>query len=407
MRTANQDGSLVSIEQRRLTPAIALNPLVARGLGDVRKEQLKTNCAPHANPAAHACYLRGMDFLNDFDFENAIKSFDEAIRFDAHYALAYQTRAEALLCHGDQDDKAVDDINEALRLFDEAVRLHPNNAMAYIYRAEAISTAAQMVIDGEFFEADGVDKEAALKDLDTAIRLEPNNAYAHYRRFRIGHAEGDLDNAIRLEPNNADWLDVRAENWCRRKEYDKAIDDFTEALRIDPTRERTYRCRGRAWMEKKEYAHAIHDFGKAIELAPDISLFWSDRAYARLASKDFGNAISDFEHFLRLRPESGPAHRWIAWTFATWPEADFRDGQRAIQLGTRAVELSAGGDGLCLDTLAAAYAEDGQFEKAIRYAQVALEDGECAPAVKDGIRRRLELYMRETPFRITISPDAQ
>jgi hypothetical protein len=52
-----------------------------------------------------------------------------------------------------------------------------------------------------------------------------------------------------------------------------------------------------------------------------------------------------------------------------------------------------------LDTLAAAYAEDGQFDEAVRYQSKALENPGLGAVVRDDFRRRLELYKQRKPYR--------
>jgi hypothetical protein len=56
-------------------------------------------------------------------------------------------------------------------------------------------------------------------------------------------------------------------------------------------------------------------------------------------------------------------------------------------------------DGRFLDTLAAAYAEAGEFDKAVETQQKALDDPELIKDDGDGARKRLALYREKKPFR--------
>ena len=80
----------------------------------------------------------------------------------------------------------------------------------------------------------------------------------------------------------------------------------------------------------------------------------------------------------------------LAWLLATCPNPDLRDGQRAMQLAQRACELTEWKEHNLLDTLAAAYAQLGEFDRAIDYQTKAIE---LAPKkTSKQYRTNLELY---------------
>jgi tetratricopeptide (TPR) repeat protein len=87
----------------------------------------------------------------------------------------------------------------------------------------------------------------------------------------------------------------------------------------------------------------------------------------------------------------------LAWVLATSPDASVRDGSRAVQLATRAVELTHHRSLEAVDTLAAAYAEVGRFEDAIAWQRRAL--GLAPPEQRAGVALRLSLYEERRPYR--------
>ncbi len=80
------------------------------------------------------------------------------------------------------------------------------------------------------------------------------------------------------------------------------------------------------------------------------------------------------------------------------PEERLRDGKKAIELATRACELSEWKEAYKLGTLAAAYAEVGEFDKAIEWQEKANRLFTDAEDKKKG-EERLKLYKDKKPYR--------
>ncbi len=182
-------------------------------------------------------------------------------------------------------------------------------------------------------------------------------------------------------------------------ELDKAISDCDEAIRINPRYVPAYIDRGRMWTGEQHYGKAIKDFDEAIRLDPKNASAHFERALACLGMKEYGKATKDFEQALRLDPKKADVHDSFAWLLATCPEATIRDGKRAVKLATTACELSVWKNNNALNTLAAAYAEAGQFDEAVRYQTKALEDPALRGPDGDEFRQRLELYKQKKPYR--------
>ena len=82
----------------------------------------------------------------------------------------------------------------------------------------------------------------------------------------------------------------------------------------------------------------------------------------------------------------------FAWVLATSPDDEVRDGKRSIELATKAAELTSYTVPHILSTLAAAYAETGDFDEAKKWSQKSIDvcQTELDAAKTDDDRKRLE-----------------
>jgi len=125
-----------------------------------------------------------------------------------------------------------------------------------------------------------------------------------------------------------------------------------------------------------------------------------------MQSGDPLGAISEWEQTLAIKPNDGNAENNLAWVLATYPDPTVRNGKRAVELGERAMELPGGQDPIVLRTLAAAYAERGDFSRAIAVAQRAAESARSGqnPSLVETIESEIAEYRngaahREMPRR--------
>ncbi len=103
---------------------------------------------------------------------------------------------------------------------------------------------------------------------------------------------------------------------------------------------------------------------------------------------------------LKLQDNSANALAGLAWIRATCPKAGLRDGKKAIEYAEKACKLTDYKEVTFLDTLAAAYAENGEFEKAVKLQKQALQAPDDFPKKElEKARLRLKLYMEGKPYR--------
>jgi hypothetical protein len=90
----------------------------------------------------------------------------------------------------------------------------------------------------------------------------------------------------------------------------------------------------------------------------------------------------------------------LAWVLATTSDPAVRNGARAVELASQAERLTASRDPYIIQTLAAAYAEFGQFPAAVAAGQRALDLAKLQGRndLAGAIQQQLALYKGGTPF---------
>jgi tetratricopeptide (TPR) repeat protein len=150
---------------------------------------------------------------------------------------------------------------------------------------------------------------------------------------------------------------------------------------------------------------ALPYFNTAIELDPTNTLAYAQRGYIRAQNGPYDLAAEDLQKAVELDPEGVyhyEAYNGLAWLLATCNEDRIRDGKRAIKLAKQACEFCDYENEDIVDTLAAAYAETGDFKSAVEWQQKAIEqtDEEHVPLDKlRGFYTRLQLYKQGIAFR--------
>jgi tetratricopeptide (TPR) repeat protein len=154
--------------------------------------------------------------------------------------------------------------------------------------------------------------------------------------------------------------------------------------------------RGNALLAKGRFDSAIADYSAAIGLDPRLPEPYLGRGLAFEEKKTYDKAVADYTKALQTDPRFTHAYNNLGWLLATCPEANVRDGKKAVEYATRACELSDWKDPRRLDTLAAAYAEAGRFEEAVKWQGKAVEW--ASEKSREDRRRRLELYKSGKPY---------
>ena len=213
-----------------------------------------------------------------------------------------------------------------------------------------------------------------------------------------------FDKVVKSDPDDAEALYGRGVSDECSGQYDAAIGDLDSAIRLDP-RWRAYRARGIAYEQTGDYARALADFDAAIDLNPGEPSIYLERASLYARSGQVSAAIADLNTATAVAGRQSPYTYFdgYAWLLATSPAGQLRNGPMAVKYATYAADMTIWQNGLILDTLAAAYAENDQFDQAVKWQKKACElQWENDPARTPEFQKmhaRLALYEKQQPYR--------
>jgi tetratricopeptide (TPR) repeat protein len=193
----------------------------------------------------------------------------------------------------------------------------------------------------------------------------------------------------------------------RKGQTDDALAQFHEVLRLQPDYEVAYYNLGLALVRQNRLDDALVHFQKAVALKPDYASAHNNLANLYQRKGQPRDAIAHYQIAARFRPKNADMANNLAWLLATCPEASLRNGPQAIELAQKAERLSGDSEPVYIATLAAAYAETGQFSEAVLTAQRALQLASLQhnAALAQALNRQIGLYQAGTPLRDT--PGAQ
>ncbi len=248
--------------------------------------------------------------------------------------------------------------------------------------------------------------QEAVAYFTTRIKTNPKDDYALAGRGVAKQNQGDIDGAIKdlteaiqANPASGVWLNDRGAAYVEKKDSAKALADFDAAVKLDPKDALALMNRAGLYWNQNEFDKAIADYSAAITLEPKDVEAYSGRAQAYERKKDYDHAIADHESALSLDPKDFNTINNLAWIFATCPKQELRNGKKAVEMGLEAAKLTESKNPGVLDTLAAAYAENGQFDLAVETQKKALADPEFAKTSGEESKARLKLYEQKKPYR--------
>jgi len=266
----------VSGLQRQLSQDIAAN-LRLRLTGT---DQLKIQRKPDTSPEAYELYLKGRYFWNKRSkagMQQSIVHYEQAIRSDPHFALAYAGLADSYNLLDDWGKTPPrDSFPKARAAAEKAIALDDSLAEAHVSLA--------MVRASYDWDWTGAEQE-----FHRAIELNPNYGTAHQwyglllaSLGRFPEAEREVRRAQQLEPLSPIINMGVAEVFTWERRYDDAIVEYKKLLELDPSFDGAYGNLAEVYAAKGLYPEALAKWKEKCALTGETGFARDlDRLYAR------------------------------------------------------------------------------------------------------------------------------
>lgn len=322
------------------------------------------------------------------DYEAALADVDAAVELEPDSYATHELRALVLL--------ALDRNEDALASFDKATEIAPDAVTPYLRRSEMYANL------GNF--------EQAIAEATKAIDLSEASPLGYLMRsdlyLRNEQPEEslvDAEKALEVQPGLVQGFLLKARAFDAMGRTDDALSQLDElAAGLPPQVELNLQIAMYA-LQLEMPRRAIDALNRGLAIEPQNALLLRFRGDAYLNISEHKKAVASYEQALAIDPEDSGILNNLAWTLATSPKQEVRDGDRALDLAMQAGELTSYEQAHILSTIAAAYAETGDFENAIDWSKKAVEltDTSDDQEEDDGeqISNEYASYQRGEPWR--------
>lgn len=368
----------------------------------------------------NADFFAGNHLLQSGSVDEAIIRFQKALRLNPEYAGAHAGLGNALLKKGDING-AVIEFQQTLKLEPDFGEIHNNLGFCFLQLGRVDDAIAQYRLASELepesatFQnafgnalAGGGHLDEAIAQYKKVLEINPDFAEAHYnlgyclfQKGLLSESIVQYQKAVEIEPGSADFHNGLGNVLVRAGNRAEAINQYRKALELNSNFPEAYYNLGYLLFQKGSLDEAVSQYQKAIQLQPGFVEAHNSLGDAFRQKKMPFDAIAQYQKAIELQPQFLPAQISLAWTLATWPELSVRNGAQAIALMKKASKFGAGKDPKVLRTLAAAYAEAGQFSDAVSTAKNALTlaESQSDPVLVNELRTEIQLYQSHSPCR--------
>lgn len=228
----------------------------------------------------------------------------------------------------------------------------------------------------------GHDAEA-VKEAERAIELAPMDSEAHLNlaittvRTDLERAISEARRAIELGPANLSAYQLLMKCLVDSKRYNEAATFGPEWVAASPFDVGAHSSLAVAMAQTGDLVGAARQLGYVMILRPNAEDALAQVHQILVSLAKAPDDLQRLRDIVTNAPDSPRMLDELAWLLATYPDPDVRDGTEAVRLAERACKLTERRDPALLSTLAAAYAETGDFSRGIVTGEEALKRGQA------------------------------
>lgn len=279
----------------------------------------------------------GKRLIESGDFENAINTFQKAIRLKPDYADAYNNIG-VVFDRQDNYEKALEFYKEAIRIDMNHFKAHFNSGIVYFNlkqygkAVEAFKEAIKIRPDyadayfglGVIYSILGDDKKKieAFKKVVDLFNKSIKSGLSSSESLRWDFLGGSyselgqydkaieaLKEAIKIKPDNTDIYKLLGSAYGNLKQYEKSLESYKDALKLKPDDAGIYMNLGFAYRDLKQYDKAVEAFKEALKLKPDDANIYGSLGLAYKKLTLYQEAIEAFKSAIRIKPEYTNAYK--------------------------------------------------------------------------------------------------
>jgi tetratricopeptide (TPR) repeat protein len=240
----------------------------------------------------------------------------------------------------------------------------------------------------------------AAREAPTALEPHIGLGTLFYQQGKLEAALEEFQAALRFGPFNGmthNYLGMAYQRMGRNKE---ALEEFSKAVALAPMFPAAHSNLGAVLAREGRLEEAAAQFRVALTCDPgsDSAHFGLGSVLTSQGKRD--EAVTEYQAALTFNPTNAAALNDLAWIRASAPDDRLRNGAEAVKLAEQACKLTEFREPQRIGTLAAAYAEAGRFEEAVKTGEkaraLALATDQAALAARN--EELLALYRARKPY---------
>ncbi len=342
----------------------------------------------------------------------AQKKFDEALAAVKELRSEESDNAEYVLLET-QIYLAQKDFEKAIVLMRELVEKMPQAVqwkqalLELLVEAEkydeVIATAAQFSKDSQT-AGDEADDAEATRDPFTPLLIG-----LLLGKKQFDKAEPLMERFIQADPDDEGRILLQAQFYLEKKDYAKSAAILEQFRAKHPEDDGLTVQLAALYTQLKKSKKAWELLEPFLEKHPEeAARLLHLKSQVMIGLNRHEEAVEALETVLKTEPDDEVSLNNLSWLLSTSPHDSIRDGKRSLELALKACELSEYKAAYILSTLAAAYAETGDFDRAIEWAKKSIELAPEDDNTKDQIeslQKELQSYENKQPFRETVEEE--